>query len=70
MHESQYFIKSLNFFLNSNNEALDLTKYGMLFQMSVPLKYTEFVTYAVDFADGSDREDPFLILYDKFLLLK
>ena len=37
--------------------------------MSVPLKCTEFVPYTVDFADGNDREGPFLRLYDKFLLL-
>ena len=39
--------------------------------MSVPLKCTEFVpSRTVDSADGSDREGPFLRLYDKFLLLK
>ena len=38
--------------------------------MSVPLKCTEFVPYTVDFADGSDRDGPFLRLYGKFLLLK
>ena len=38
--------------------------------MSVLLKSTEFVPYTVDFADGNDREDPFLRIYDKFLLLK
>ena len=57
------------FFLNSSNDALDLTKYVRLFQMSVLLKYTEFLTYTVDFPDGSDREGPFLRLYT-FLLLK
>ena len=30
--------------------------------MSVPLKCTEFVPYTVEFADGSDREGPFLRL--------
>ena len=38
--------------------------------MSVPLKCTEFVPYIGDFADGNDREGPFLRLYDKFLILK
>ena len=38
--------------------------------MSLPLKCTEFVPYTVDFADGSDREDHCLSLYDTFLLLK
>ena len=65
---SQHFLESL--ILNSNTEALDLTKLGKLFQTSVPLKCTEFVPYTVDFADGSDREGHCLSLYDKFLLLK
>ena len=36
--------------------------------MSVPLKCKEFVPSRT--GDGSDREGPFLRLYDKFLLLK
>ena len=32
--------------------------------MSAPLKRTEFVLYAVHFADGNDREYPFLRLFD------
>ena len=38
--------------------------------MIVPLKCTEFVLYAVGFADDNDREGPFFRLHDKFLLLK
>ena len=38
--------------------------------MSLPLECTQFVPYTVDFADGSDREGPFLRLYDKISLLK
>ena len=68
MHEQSILPKVFKFLLNSNNEALDLTKWGRLFQMSVPLKCTEFIQYTVDFADG--RGCPFLRLYDKFLLLK
>ena len=46
---SQYFLTSL-IFLNSNTEAVDLAKQGRLFQISVPLKCTEFVPHTVDFA--------------------
>ena len=70
MHEQSVFPKVFKFLLNSNNEALDWRKQGRLFQMSVPLKCTEFIPCTVDFADGSDREDPFFRLYGKFLLLK
>ena len=58
--------KVFNFFLCSNTEALDLTKQERLFLMSVPLKCTEFVPYTVDFADGKDRQYPFLRLYGSF----
>ena len=61
MHEQSILPKVFKFLLNSNTEALDLTKQGRLFQMSVPLKYIEFAPYTVDFADGSDK------LYNKFL---
>ena len=59
---SQYFLKSLNIF-----------SIQMLFQV-IPVectfKCTEFIPYTVDFADGNNRESPFLRLYDKFLQLK
>ena len=66
MHEQSVFPRLFKFLLNSNNEELDLAKQGRLFQMSIPLKCTEFVPYTVDIADGSDREGPFLRLYGKF----
>ena len=62
--------KALKFFSNATTEALDLTKQGRLFQISVTLKCTEFFPYTVDFVDGNGREGPFLRLYDTFLLLK
>ena len=37
--------------------------------MSIPLKYTEFVSYTANFADGNDREGPLLRLYNNLLLL-
>ena len=45
-------------------------KKGKLFEMIVPLKCTEFVSYVANFADGNDREGPFFRLHDKILLLK
>ena len=60
MYEQSVLPKVFKFLLNSNTEALDITKQGRLFQMNILLKCTEFVSYTVDFADGSDREGPFL----------
>ena len=54
------FPKVFKILLNSSTEVLDLTKQGRLFQMSLPLKCTEFVPYTIDFADGNNREDHFL----------
>ena len=69
-HEQSILLKFFKFLLNSNTEALDLTKQGKFLQMSVTVKCTEFVPYTVDFADGSNREGPFLRLCHKFLPLK
>ena len=67
-YEQSILPKVFKFLLNSNTEALDLTKQvGRLFQVSITLKYTEFAPYAVGFADGNDRAGPFLRLYSKFL---
>ena len=70
MHKQSILPEVLKLLLNSNTDALDLTKQEKLFQISKPLKCTEFIPYTVDFADGSNREGPFLRLYDKFLVLK
>ena len=70
MQKQSILPKVFKFLLNSNTKALDLTKQGRLFQMSVPSKCTELVPYTADFADGSDREGPFFRLYDRLLLLK
>ena len=70
MHKQSILPEVLKLLLNSNIDALDLTKQEKLFQISKPLKCTEFIPYTVDFADGSNREGPFLRLYDKFLVLK
>ena len=52
--------KVFKFLSNLNTEALDLTKYGRLFQMSITLKCTGFVPHTVDFADSNDKEDTLL----------
>ena len=53
------------FLLNSNTEALDLTK-GKLFQLCAPLKWKGFFPYTVDFIDDNDRPR-LLVRCDKFL---